>query len=157
MCRLPHNDFLRPHAVVLMQAALNVLNTDNEENGLLCLRITFDLHKAFRPNLEELVPPFMEFVKKAGAHLKMTFVVCFHYRFLPACVLMSCNVCHACWLDLQVFEGVSASYKNYFEPGPEGRQMQDIIPTTQSFKIVAETPIQGGHVHYLGPPSINDS
>lgn len=65
VCRLPHNDLLRPHAVVLMQAALNVLNTDNEENGMLCLRITFDLHKAFRPSLEELVPPFMEFVKKA--------------------------------------------------------------------------------------------
>lgn len=65
-CRLPQNDLLRPHAVVLMQAALNVLNTDNEENGLLCLRIAFDLHKAFRPSLEELVPPFMEFVKKAS-------------------------------------------------------------------------------------------
>ncbi len=63
-CRLPHNDLLRPHSNALMQAALNVLNTDNEENGLLCLRITFDLHKAFRPSLEDLVPPFMEFVKK---------------------------------------------------------------------------------------------
>lgn len=68
MCRLPHNDLLRPHSNALMQAALNVLNTDNEENGLLCLRITFDLHKAFRPSLEDLVPPFMEFVKKAGRH-----------------------------------------------------------------------------------------
>ncbi|EIE23491.1 hypothetical protein COCSUDRAFT_65942 [Coccomyxa subellipsoidea C-169] len=106
--KLPHNDFLRPHAVVLMQAALNVLNTDNEENGLLCLRITFDLHKAFRPNLEELV-----------------------------------------------FEGVSASYKNYFEPGPEGRQMQDIIPTTQSFKIVAETPIQVMFLINLYSRSVN--
>lgn len=68
MCRLPHNDLLRPHSIALMQAALNVLNTDNEENGLLCLRITFDLHKAFRPSLEDLVPPFMEFVKKARRH-----------------------------------------------------------------------------------------
>ena len=45
----------------------------------------------------------------------------------------------------QVFEGVGASYKTYFDPGPEGRLMQEIIPTTQSFKIVAETPIQGDH------------
>ena len=54
-----------------------------------------------------------------------------------------------CW-SLQVFEGVSASYKNYFEPGPEGPQMQDIIPSTQSFRIVAETPIQGGHALKIG-------
>ncbi|BDA47386.1 probable transcription-associated protein 1 [Coccomyxa sp. Obi] len=116
--RLPHNDLLRPHSNALMQAALNVLNTDNEENGLLCLRITFDLHKAFRPSLEDLVPPFMEFVKK-------------------------------------VFEGVGSSYKNYFDPGPEGRQMQEIIPTTQSFKIVAETPIQVMFLINLYSRSVN--
>ncbi len=64
LCRLPHNDVMRPYAPKLMQAILDVLNTDNEENGLLCLRISFDMHKAFRPTLEEQVQPFMEFVRK---------------------------------------------------------------------------------------------
>jgi transformation/transcription domain-associated protein len=55
---------MRPHAPQLMQAILDVMNDDNEENGLLCLRISFDMHKAFRPTLEEQVSPFMEFVRK---------------------------------------------------------------------------------------------
>ena len=63
-CRLPHNETLRPYGVQLMKTALHVLNTDNEENGLLCLRICFDLHKAYRPTLEDQVPPFLDFVRK---------------------------------------------------------------------------------------------
>ena len=65
--RLPHNETLRPYGVQLMQTAMHVLNTDNEENGLLCLRICFDLHKAYRPTLENDVPPFLEFVRKVGS------------------------------------------------------------------------------------------
>lgn len=59
---------MRPYAPQLMQAILDVLNTDNEENGLLCLRISFDMHKAFRPTLEEQVQPFMEIVRKVRSH-----------------------------------------------------------------------------------------
>ena len=62
--RLPHNETLRPYGVQLMKTALHVLNSDNEENGLLCLRICFDLHKAYRPTLEDQVPPFLDFVRK---------------------------------------------------------------------------------------------
>jgi hypothetical protein len=62
--RLPHNETLRPYGVQLMQAAMHVLGTDNEENGLLCLRICFDLHKAYRPSLEDQVPAFLDFVRK---------------------------------------------------------------------------------------------
>ena len=60
----PHNETLRPYGVQLMQTALHVLATDNEENGLLCLRICFDLHKAYRPSLEDQVTPFLDFVRK---------------------------------------------------------------------------------------------
>lgn len=64
-----------------------------------------------------------------------------HTALLQYICALVMNTCFA----LQVFDGVAVSYKNYFDPGPEGRQMQDLIPTTKSFKIVAETPIQGKH------------
>ena len=46
---------------------LAVLSADNEDNGLVCLRIAFDLHKAFRPALVEQVAPFLEFARKVAA------------------------------------------------------------------------------------------
>ncbi|KAK9813301.1 hypothetical protein WJX72_012102 [[Myrmecia] bisecta] len=62
--RLPANEMLRPFANDLMKLALLVLQKDNEDNALICLRILFDLHKAYKGNLEEHVQPFMEFVRR---------------------------------------------------------------------------------------------
>lgn len=39
----------------LLKLSLRVLIVDNEENSLTALRIIFDLHKSFRPNLENQV------------------------------------------------------------------------------------------------------
>ena len=57
---------LKPYAGELLRVCLVVLGADNEENGLVCLRIAFDLHKAFRPGLAEQVAPFLDFVRKVG-------------------------------------------------------------------------------------------
>lgn len=62
--RLPQNEFLRPFVPELMHLAVDVLAKDNEENALVCLRIIFDLHKTFRPSLEQQVQPFLDFVCK---------------------------------------------------------------------------------------------
>ena len=64
MCRLPLNEAMRPFSSELMATALQVLAEDNEENGLLCLRISFELHKQYRPALEEFVPKFLDLVRK---------------------------------------------------------------------------------------------
>ena len=60
--RLPHNELLRPYVQELMTLCLQVLQVDKEESALICLRIIFDLHKNFRPTLEEHVQPFLQFV-----------------------------------------------------------------------------------------------
>ena len=64
LCRLPLNEAMRPFSSELMATALQVLAEDNEENGLLCLRISFELHKQYRPALEEFVPKFLDLVRK---------------------------------------------------------------------------------------------
>ena len=48
-----------------METALRVVRGDNEENGVLGLRIAFDLHKNFRPALESSVAAFFDFVVQA--------------------------------------------------------------------------------------------
>jgi transformation/transcription domain-associated protein len=62
--RLPHSEVIRPFVQDLLKLSMHVLTSDNEENGLICLRIIFDLHKNFRPALEPEVQPFLDFVQK---------------------------------------------------------------------------------------------
>jgi transformation/transcription domain-associated protein len=75
LTRLPPNDVLRAVLPDLVRLAMATLQTDNECNGMISLRIFFDLLKNFRPapnsprGLEEHVPPFLEFVQKVWGRL----------------------------------------------------------------------------------------
>ena len=60
--RMPHTEALRPFDKQVLKLAMDALKAENEENALICLRIIFDLHRNFRPNLESEVAPFLEFV-----------------------------------------------------------------------------------------------
>lgn len=62
--RLPHSEVLRLFVQDLLKLSMHVLACDNEENGLICLRIIFDLHKNFRPALEPDVQQFLDFVRE---------------------------------------------------------------------------------------------
>ena len=62
--RLPHSEVIKPFLQDLLKLLMHILTTDNEENGLICLRIIFDLHRSFRPALEQEVQPFLDFVCK---------------------------------------------------------------------------------------------
>eukprot|EP01052_Picozoa_sp_SAG31_P045148 SAG31_NODE_8137_length_1514_cov_1.340636_2_plen_294_part_00 len=68
--RLPHNETLRPFVTDLLNLSMHVLNNDNEENSLICLRIIFDLHKNYRPTLDAFAQPFLTFVRKLYHNFK---------------------------------------------------------------------------------------
>jgi phosphatidylinositol kinase/protein kinase (PI-3 family) len=68
--RLPHNETLRPYVTELLNLSMHVLNNDNEENSLICLRIIFDLHKNYRPTLDQFAQPFLSFVRKLYHNFK---------------------------------------------------------------------------------------
>lgn len=53
--RFPNSDVLKPCVFDMLKLSLKVLVVDNEENSLTALRIIFDLHKSFRPSLENQV------------------------------------------------------------------------------------------------------
>lgn len=63
--RLPLNDAARPYAGELLRTVLAVLAADGEEAGLISLRTAFEVNKAFRQQLEEHAPAFLEIVRKA--------------------------------------------------------------------------------------------
>ena len=65
-CRLPSGEVLRPKAPELMDFVHNAMCFDNEENALLCLRICFDLHRTFRPALENKIKRFLDWVKQVS-------------------------------------------------------------------------------------------
>lgn len=64
LSRLPMNEVVKPYAAELLRVCVAALGSDNEENALIASRIAFDLHKSFRPALEEAVPDFLDFARK---------------------------------------------------------------------------------------------
>jgi transformation/transcription domain-associated protein len=64
--RIPKNDMLRPWVPNLLKLAMYLLEIENEENAIICLRIIIDLHKTYRPTLENEVQPFIDTVQVRG-------------------------------------------------------------------------------------------
>lgn len=48
IARLPNNDSLKQNVTNLLKLVMYLLEIENEENALICLRIIIDLHKNYR-------------------------------------------------------------------------------------------------------------
>lgn len=49
MYRIPTDKYLKPYAEQILNVAFKLLETENEENVHVCLRIIIELHKHYRP------------------------------------------------------------------------------------------------------------
>ncbi|KAJ3171894.1 hypothetical protein HDU87_008212 [Geranomyces variabilis] len=70
--RLPPNEHLKQLLPGVMNALMRVLKEDNEENAALCLKILVDLHKAYKPHLEEWGQPFFTTVQQMYKNMDET-------------------------------------------------------------------------------------
>ena len=61
--KLPANDLLKPYAKNILSLTFKLLEFENEENVLVCLRIIIELHKQFRPAHSAEITHFLQFVK----------------------------------------------------------------------------------------------
>uniref|UniRef100_A0A1Y1MXI9 FAT domain-containing protein n=3 Tax=Photinus pyralis TaxID=7054 RepID=A0A1Y1MXI9_PHOPY len=61
--RLPTNDTLRPYVKPILSLMLKLLELENEENVLVCLKIIIELHKQYRPAFNTEIQHFLQFVK----------------------------------------------------------------------------------------------
>ncbi|KAG6647142.1 hypothetical protein I3843_07G057100 [Carya illinoinensis] len=125
--RLPHSEVLRPFVQELLKVAMQVLTTDNEENGLICIRIIFDLLRNFRPTLEHEVQPFLDFVCKIYQNFKLTVS-----HFFESGV--------AGGEDVKPMDTSSSSDQALSTMGGSSGTGQ-LNPSTRSFKIVTESPL----------------
>lgn len=123
--RLPHSEVLRPFVQELLKVAMQVLTTDNEENGLICIRIIFDLLRNFRPTLEHEVQPFLDFVCKIYQNFKLTVS-----HFFESGV----------GEDVKPMDTSSSSDQALSTMGGSSGTGQ-LNPSTRSFKIVTESPL----------------
>ncbi|XP_049942725.1 transformation/transcription domain-associated protein [Schistocerca serialis cubense] len=61
--RLPTNEVLRPYVKSIISLMMRLLEIENEENVLVCLRIIIELHKQYRPVFNAEIQNFLHFVK----------------------------------------------------------------------------------------------
>lgn len=67
--RLPTTEILRPYVGSILSLMLKLLQTDNEENILVCLRIIIELHKQYRPQFNPEIHIFLTLVKQIYSDL----------------------------------------------------------------------------------------
>ncbi|KAL6010354.1 hypothetical protein ACLOJK_000785 [Asimina triloba] len=149
--RLPHTEVLRPFVQDLLKVAMHVLTTDNEENGLICIRIIFDLLRNFRPSLEAEVQPFLDFVCKIYQNFRATVAYFFEDAAGPAGAGSGSIPGVVVAEDTKMPAPLAAVSEGLGPgPGPTGgfgggtgqpNPSTQLNPSTRSFKIVTESPL----------------
>ncbi|KAM7251269.1 hypothetical protein ACFE04_023152 [Oxalis oulophora] len=122
--RLPHSEVIRPFVEDLLKVAMQVLSTDNEDNGLICIRIIFDILRNFKPGVENEVQPFLDFVLKIYRDFGLT--VSHFFDNVSASDVKPMDTTSS---D-QLFSFSSVSSRN-----------GQLNPSTRSFKILTECPL----------------
>jgi transformation/transcription domain-associated protein len=61
--RLPYNETFQPYAITVSDNLMEILKSDNEENGLQCMKIITSLHKAYKNYMSSKVEEYMTFLK----------------------------------------------------------------------------------------------
>ncbi|KAL8246880.1 hypothetical protein R6Q59_008096 [Mikania micrantha] len=139
--RLPHSEVLRPFVQELLKVAMHVLTTDNEENGLICIRIIFDLLRNFRPTQETEVQPFLDFVCKIYQNFRLTVSHFFENGALvapamppPSSMSALPSLGNEDVKPMEISDQVGSSTASSTGTG-------QLNPSTRSFKIVTESPL----------------
>lgn len=142
--RLPHSEVLRPFVQELLKVAMHVLTTDNEENGLICIRIIFDLLRNFRPALENEVQPFLDFVCKIYQNFRATVSYFFESGALVAPPPVPASTSGSVGSS---FSGDDVKPMEVDQMGlpssSAGGAAVQLNPSIRSFKVVTESPLVG--------------
>jgi transformation/transcription domain-associated protein len=142
--RLPHTEVLRPFVQELLKVAMHVLTSDNEENGLICIRIIFDLLRNFRPSLENDVQPFLDFVCKIYQNFRLTVSHFFENGDVAAAAAAAAASVSSNSSGFGSFGGEDSKLMDMSDQvGPPTGNVGagQLNPSTRSFKIVTETPL----------------
>ncbi|KAI5963026.1 TRA1 [Candida pseudojiufengensis] len=66
------NETFQPFAEQILNALTKILVEENEDNGVLCMKIITSLHKTYKANLSEKVQPFIEVMEQIYDNMDKT-------------------------------------------------------------------------------------
>jgi transformation/transcription domain-associated protein len=102
--RFPLNEFLRPYVLDLCQLLMKIVQDDNEENAVICIKIIAELHKNYKLALEDQVQPFYDLIQIMYMNMKDAVADLFNdvryiiYSFLCYLIIMEQYIaCKECW------------------------------------------------------------
>ncbi|CCE63283.1 hypothetical protein TPHA_0E01900 [Tetrapisispora phaffii CBS 4417] len=62
--RCPMNELFEPHVDVVLDSLIKILPEENEENGVLCMKVLTALFKSYKHILQDKVPLFIDIISK---------------------------------------------------------------------------------------------
>ncbi|CAK8696388.1 unnamed protein product [Clavelina lepadiformis] len=131
--RIPTNEHLRPHVKNILNLCFRLLETDNEENVQVCIKIIIELHKQFRPQLTPEIQHFLALVKRIYFDLPQNMVWLFENPVVNDGVLPDPERIGT--IAQITFQSGSAS-------SPAGKTVSTVIPKAlNSMKVLQEIPI----------------
>ncbi|RTG80861.1 transformation/transcription domain-associated protein [Schistosoma bovis] len=68
--KIPNGDHLRPFARSLLEMLFKLVEVENEDNVLVCVKLIIDIHKFYRPSFSNDVSRFLDFVKEVYSDLR---------------------------------------------------------------------------------------
>ncbi|KAJ1570141.1 hypothetical protein HK096_003231 [Nowakowskiella sp. JEL0078] len=118
---LQRTTHLQPFVPSIAESLLRVIQLDNEENGVISIRLFVDLHKKYLPFVETTVSNYLELIKEMYRVLEQTMHDLFDNDTIPNMPTSS-----------QSSEPIS--------PGEESSS-KIIVKALNSFKVLSEVPI----------------
>ncbi|XP_053373271.1 transformation/transcription domain-associated protein-like isoform X1 [Mercenaria mercenaria] len=67
--RIPSNEHLKKYVQQILSLMFKLIKVENEENVLVCLKIIIELHKQYRPQMNEEIQDFLKFVNQIYTNL----------------------------------------------------------------------------------------
>lgn len=120
---------LKPYAVQLLQLCTKVLASDAEENALVAIRITSELHKAYRPTLEQEAGPFLEHVAALYSQFGAT---CAHHFERPGAAIPPPSSADA----------AGGAQLGSADPSAAGEDTpRQLVPASRSFRVITDAPL----------------
>ncbi|XP_052799623.1 transformation/transcription domain-associated protein-like isoform X2 [Mya arenaria] len=67
--RIPSNEHLKKYVQQVLSLMFKLIKIENEENVLVCLKIIIELHKQYRPQMNDEIQDFLKFVNQIYTNL----------------------------------------------------------------------------------------
>ncbi|KAF8309342.1 hypothetical protein DL93DRAFT_2085770 [Clavulina sp. PMI_390] len=120
--RLPHSEAMKEYVVDIQALMIHLLRTDNEELGVICVRIVINFNRTFRAQLEPHNMAFIEWIVEL-------------YDGMASVVERTFSS------DLPPSSSPAASMQGTPFAGENEPQNVTLVPSSQSFKVLVECPI----------------